>query len=235
LCLFLVEYSKYLEEYAAHFNLSPHIRFEHEILRVERCSADKKKWRLQVRQNTNDVEWHKETFDRVAICTGTHQARAMPTLVGSDTFNGKIYHMQDVKKFDQFSGKRVCVVGSGEAASDMALASSKHGEKAFVSIRHDHGYFVSRYPFGSCIPSDLQTTRVRYSIPAVFGVIQSILWLCLGKVFHASFISKVSIEVDERWADNLEFHSGTILEQIIRRLITNFVTYSDQNVHRSKK
>jgi len=187
-----VEYSKYLKEYAAHFNLLPHIRYEHEVVRVERCSADKKKWRLQIRQTTKDAEWHEELFDRVAICAGTHQARAMPALVGIENFKGKIKHMQDVKTFDEFSGKRVCVVGSGEAASDMALAASKHGEKAFVSIRRDHGYLVSRYPFGFSNPSDLQTTRVRYSIPAIFGVLQSVLWLCLGKLFPFLFGSKTA-------------------------------------------
>jgi cation diffusion facilitator CzcD-associated flavoprotein CzcO len=183
----LVEYSKYLNEYAIHFDLLSHIRLEHEVLRIERCSENKQKWRVQIKRKTTDAEWYDQTFDRVAICAGTHQKRAIPAFVGIENFKGTIKHLQDVKTFDEFSGKRVCVVGSGEASADMTLAASKHGERAFVSIRRDHGYFVSRYPFGFNTPADLQTTRVRYSIRAIFGFFQAMLWLFLGKVLNIAF------------------------------------------------
>ncbi|CAF3564221.1 unnamed protein product [Rotaria socialis] len=106
----------------------------------------------------------------------------MPNFAGVKSFKGQIKHMQDVKRFDEFKDKRVCVVGGGEAASDMALAASKHGKRAFISIRRDHGYLVSRYQYGPGQPSDLQTTRVRNSIPSVFGFIQIVIRMIFEKV-----------------------------------------------------
>jgi dimethylaniline monooxygenase (N-oxide forming) len=183
----LAEYSKYLHEYAVHFGLYPYIRFEHGVQKIERISGEKQQWRVQVRQGTDCVEWYNEIFDRVAICSGTHQKRAMPTFVNAEDFKGKIIHMQDVKRFDEFKGKHVCVVGSGEAASDMALAASKHGQRAFLSIRRDHGYLVSRYPYGPQEPADLQTTRVRYSIPTIFILFQIIIRMYFEKVFSNGY------------------------------------------------
>ncbi len=153
---------------------------------IKRIIDDKQQWLVKIKRRTNETEseWYEEIFDRVAICSGTHQKRAMPMLVGLEQFQGKIKHMQDVQTFEEFKGKRICVLGSGESGSEVALAASKYGQRTFVSIRRDHGYLVSRYPFGFNEPSDLQTTRVRYSIPIIFGFFQVLIRLCFEKVYH---------------------------------------------------
>jgi len=152
------------------------------VKHIKRIIGSKQQWFVQIKQRTGDPEWYEEIFDRVAICSGTHQKRAMPSLNGLERFQGQIKHMQDVQTFEEFKNKRICVLGSGESGSEIALAASKYGQRAFVSIRRDHGYLVSRYPFGLDEPSDLQTTRVRYSIPSIFGFFQVIIRLCFEKV-----------------------------------------------------
>jgi cation diffusion facilitator CzcD-associated flavoprotein CzcO len=117
----------------------------------------------------------------------------MPNLVGLEQFQGKIKHIQDVKTFEDFKGKRICVLGSGESGSDVALAASKYGQRTFISIRRDHGYIVSRYPFGLDEPSDLQTTRVRYSIPSIFSFFQVIIRSCFEKVCLKSDLADLLI------------------------------------------
>jgi len=156
------------------------------VQQIKRIIDDKQQWLVKIKRRTNETEseWYEEIFDRVAICSGTHQKRAMPMLVGLEQFQGKIKHMQDVQTFEEFKGKRICVLGSGESGSEVALAASKYGQGTFVSIRRDHGYLVSRYPFGFNEPSDLQTTRVRYSIPIIFGFFQVLIRLCFEKVYH---------------------------------------------------
>ena len=153
------------------------------VQKIECISGEEQQWRVQVRREIDDVEWHNEIFNHVAVCSGTHQIRAMTKFVNVESFKGKIIHMQDVKRFDEFAGKRVCIVGSGEAASDMVLAASKYGQRAFISIRRDHGYLVSRYPYGPQEPADLQTTRLRNTIPTIFGFFQIIIRMCFEKVF----------------------------------------------------
>ena len=186
--MFLVaEYSNYLYEYAVHFNLLSHIQFDCEVQQIKR--DQQQQWSIKVKQGTNSTEpaeWYEERFDRVAICSGTHQKRAMPILPGLEQFQGKIKHMQDIQTFDEFKGKRICILGSGESGSEIALAASKYGLRTVVSIRRDHGYLISRYPFGLNEPSDLQTTRVRYSIPIVFGFFQVMIRLCFEKVYQSN-------------------------------------------------
>lgn len=172
-----------MKEYAVHFNLLPHIRFGCEVQQIERRVADdEQQWFVKIKSKTSDAEWYQKIFDRVAICSGTHQKRAMPMFVGLERFQGTIKHMQDIQTFEEFRGKRICIVGSGESGSEIALAASKYGQRTVVSIRRDHGYLVSRYPLGRGEPSDLQTTRVRYSIPMIFAFFQVLIRACFEKV-----------------------------------------------------
>lgn len=183
ICIFhLVEYCKYLKEYAVHFNLLSHIRFGHEVEQIQRLTGDEEQWFVKVKRGNDEAEWYQETFDRVAVCSGTHQKRAMPMFAGLERFQGKIKHMQDLQTLEGFRGKRICIVGSGESGSEIALAASRYGQRTVVSIRRDHGYLVSRYPFGLGEPSDLQTTRVRYSIPMIFAFLQVLIRSCFEKV-----------------------------------------------------
>ena len=168
--LTFIEYSKYLSDYADHFKLRSHIRLRTEIKTVWK-DVTTNKWKVRVMQDIdkNNPEEKIYEFDRVVVCTGTHEKRAVPYFVGQEKFQGKIKHLRDVRTFEEFTGHRVCIVGSGEAASDMTLAAAKHGKTSFISIRADHGWIVPRYKFGPHGPSDINTTRVRESIPYQWG------------------------------------------------------------------
>ncbi|CAF1533840.1 unnamed protein product [Didymodactylos carnosus] len=164
-----IEYSQYLDDYADHFNLKAHIHFETHVQSVWRDTATDK-WNVRVLKHGVDQPEIFQ-FDRIAISSGTHQHRSMPHFVNHEQFQGKIKHLQDIKWFEDFTGKRVCVVGGGEAAGDMALESAKHGKKSFISIRKDHGAIVQRYFRG--LPADLSTNRALHSNPHAFGLYQS--------------------------------------------------------------
>ncbi|CAF0769241.1 unnamed protein product [Didymodactylos carnosus] len=161
-----IEYSKYLVDYAEKFHLIEHIKLNSAVKSVWRRLEDGK-WNVEI----NDEAQSIYEFDRLAVCSGTHQLRSMPKFKGVTKFQGKIKHLQDVCTFEEFRDKRCCIVGSGESASDMALASAKYGKQSFLSIRQDHGVIVKRYGTGSYGPADLGTNRVRYSIPFRLGLL----------------------------------------------------------------
>lgn len=205
-----IEYTNYLEEYAEHFSLKQYIRFQTSVESVWRDNASGK-WKIRVKTNNDSNQQEQvHTFDRVVVCSGTHQLRSMPHFTGEDQYKGKIKHMQDIERFEDFKGKRVCVVGSGEAASDMTLASAKFGEKSFISVRKDHGWIVPRYIHGTNGPADLDTTRVRNSIPYKYGRLQSYLL-----IFYGLFISYIK--------QFMSLGKITIEEEILRkRLLMNW-------------
>lgn len=134
------------------------------------------------------------SFDGIAICTGTNTFAANLNFPGQDRFNGeKMYrdasphcllftvsgtpflsttgelvHSQFYRCPDRFVGKRVLVIGSGESGSDITNEISKVASKCAISIRGLHGHLIPRIQ-GNGRVTDLNTNRVRYSNPYIFG------------------------------------------------------------------
>jgi dimethylaniline monooxygenase (N-oxide forming) len=179
-CFTFIEYSKYLNDYADHFKLRSHIHFRTDIKNVWKDMTTGK-WKVRVMEDIGGDEEKEKVyeFDRIAVCTGTHHKAAVPYFNGQEKFQGKIKHLRDVKQFEEFTGRRMCVVGSGEGASDLSLAAAKFGKTAFISIRADHGFIVPRYTNGPHGPSDLNTNRVRTQIPYQWGMSFSVIMLTM--------------------------------------------------------
>lgn len=218
-----IEYSQYLDDYADHFNLRPHIQFETSVQSVWRDTSTSK-WNIRIFKH-DGKEQKVLQFDRIAVCSGTHQYRAMPSFIGHEQFQGKIKHLQDIKRFEDFTGKRVCVVGSGEAASDMTLASAKHGKQSFISIRKDHGVIVPRYVGDR--PSDLETCRALHSNPHAFGIYQSyfIIFYYLFQLFIARLL-----EHDKQALEEIEIERQTLLMNLAQiRTSNGRSTYGTKN------
>lgn len=166
--LSFIEYCEYLNDYADHFHLRDSIEFNSEVQSLWKDHSTNK---YQVRLFNNERIY---SFDRIAISTGVFGNINMPLFKDQHLFKGTIRHLKEVKFYEEFKGKRVCIVGSGESASDMILAAAKYGVNAYLSIRNDHGFLVPRYIHGNEFgPADLDTSRIHHSIPRAFGVLHT--------------------------------------------------------------
>jgi cation diffusion facilitator CzcD-associated flavoprotein CzcO len=76
----------------------------------------------------------------------------MPNFKNEFLFKGKIKHLKEIQLHEEFTDKNICIVDSGQSASEMILVAAKFGKKSFLSIRNYHG---DRYG-----PADLDTSRV---------------------------------------------------------------------------
>ena len=74
---------EYLENYASHFHLLPHIKLQHEVLSV---TPEPRKdggevgtggWKIVVRDVTSGEEF-TETYDAVMVCAGLHREPVIP-------------------------------------------------------------------------------------------------------------------------------------------------------------
>jgi dimethylaniline monooxygenase (N-oxide forming) len=107
---------RYLERYAAHFGVTPKIRFSSKVVDV-RPDFDplKEAPRWQVELASGEVE----TFDTVVAATG-HLAKPNHVEMFQKQFTGEYLHSHYYREPGPFVGKRVCIVGVGNSALDVS-------------------------------------------------------------------------------------------------------------------
>ncbi len=141
------EMKTYFQDFARHYDLYQQYRFETEILSVEPLGEDGAGW--QVRSKGPDGKEVSEIYAGILIANGTLSEPNMPTFKGR--FCGELIHSSAYRKAEQFTGKRVLIVGAGNSGCDIAVDAIHHGASCDLSMRRGY-YFVPKYVFG--VPAD---------------------------------------------------------------------------------
>ena len=142
------EYVRYLEAYAAHFDLWPQLRFSSPVDTIEPDGAS---WSMRVRG-------HPELrFDAIVVCTGVHQRPFTPQIPGLDRFTGSVHHAVRYRRPDAFRGQRVVGVGAGESGGEIIALVAEVARSCSASLRRG-AYFLPRLVDG--LPGDYLTTRI---------------------------------------------------------------------------
>lgn len=106
---------RYLVQYADHFGVTPCIRFNSKVERIEPAFDPKREppcWRVTL------ADGQAEDFDSVIVATGH---LTMPLEVPEfQKFTGEYLHSHHYKEPEPYVGKRICVVGIGNSACDIA-------------------------------------------------------------------------------------------------------------------
>ncbi len=121
----------YFETYIKHFDLTPHLRFGHE---VERAEPEGDGWTLTF------TDGRSEQFSHLIVANGHHWDPKWPDPAPPGQFNGIINHSHyfvDPSAPDELRGRRVVVVGMGNSAMDIACELSRKGvaDKVWLSAR----------------------------------------------------------------------------------------------------
>ncbi|MEP3333757.1 NAD(P)-binding domain-containing protein [Sedimentitalea sp.] len=140
------EMKRYFSEFADHFDLRRHYRFNAEVLRTEPLGGNGDGWRVVWRDADGE---HVAIFAGVLIANGTLSEPNRPSFEG--TFDGELIHAADYRSANQFDGKRVLIVGAGNSGCDIAVDAIHHGLNCDLSMRRGY-YFVPKYVFGK--PAD---------------------------------------------------------------------------------
>lgn len=115
---------QYFVEYAQHFDLVDHIRFQ---TRVEAVRPQAEGWSVRM------SEGREERFDAVVVCNGHHWKREWPAW--ADPEDPRVMHSKDYKRPEQLRGKRVLVVGGGNSGCDLVSEAARVGVRADWSLR----------------------------------------------------------------------------------------------------
>lgn len=122
------EMRKYLEDYAAEFNLTRHILFKTAVTQVEPVDDDGRlRWRVQ------DNQGGVREFD-VAIIANGHLSTPRHPDFGRQ-FTGEYLHSHYYRDPVDFVGKRICIVGAGNSACDIAADVCVTAQRTVMAVR----------------------------------------------------------------------------------------------------
>ncbi|WP_372749665.1 flavin-containing monooxygenase [Litorivivens sp.] len=131
------ELRRYFRDYAAHFGLYDHYRFNTRVVSVEPDGNGG--W--DVTSEKDGVE-HRENFRGVLIANGTLNHPNMPELPGE--FAGEVMHACDYRSPEVFADKRVLIVGCGNSACDIAVDAVHRARAVDLSVRRGY-YFLPKF------------------------------------------------------------------------------------------
>ena len=88
---------------------------------------------------TKDLKENKEDvqrFTHVVVATGIFTLPNTPSFPGLEAFAGRILHVKDIKRVNEFKGQRMLIIGSSFSAEDLALQAYKYGvENIIITYR----------------------------------------------------------------------------------------------------
>ncbi|XP_026547449.1 dimethylaniline monooxygenase [N-oxide-forming] 5-like [Notechis scutatus] len=115
----------YFRMYAKHFDLLKYIHFKTKVCSVTKCSDFSTSGQWDV-TTESDGKQESSVFDAVLVCTGHHTSAYLPldSFPGITTFKGHYLHSRDYKSPNEFTGKRVIVIGIGNSGVDLAVEIS---------------------------------------------------------------------------------------------------------------
>jgi dimethylaniline monooxygenase (N-oxide forming) len=180
----------YWSDYAQHYGVVPHIRFNTTVEGVTK--TDDGNWKVNLTSGESLETRH------LILAIGNNNIPRYPEW--SDQLTKVSYtHSKDYMNALAFKGKNVLVVGGGESGSDVAYEISKVAAKSWVSLRESSGWIVPRRRGGHA--ADVSTHRGIWDLPRDYGKILSPFVLKLERarkdpVFDALAVLNEKIRVE---------------------------------------
>ncbi|CAG2102730.1 unnamed protein product [Medioppia subpectinata] len=150
---------KYFDLYGESFRYEKYVKLRHDVIGLEPNGDydSTGRWKLTARDHTNADKITEYVFDGVMICTGHHVQPQVTTFKDQHLYTGQIAHTHSYKRPDQYTDKKVVVVGIGNSGGDVAVELSSVSDKVYLSTRR--GTWISNRvgPYG--LPSDISFIR----------------------------------------------------------------------------
>lgn len=127
---------QYLRDFAAHFGLTPLIRFN---TSVQTLTRDGEGWRASFSDGSS------KSYAGVVIANGHLTDPLLPKISGD--FSGRIMHAKDYRTPDIFENKTVLVVGMGNTGCDIVVDAIHRAKRVLWSVRGGN-HFVPKFIAG---------------------------------------------------------------------------------------
>ncbi|KAK0285548.1 hypothetical protein LTR35_004887 [Friedmanniomyces endolithicus] len=187
---------RYLNDYCTKFELWPRFKLATSVSNI-RHDDELRKWRFDT--TTEDGSKRVLTFDKIVIATGPHNIPVMPTLPGSDLFQGEILHSLHFKDPANFRGKKVVVIGMGNTAVDTATGLVGIAEKIYLAHRNGAALLPRILNNGTSLDHGAS-----YRTSAISDVLETLFPKLAAKFIDdwVASISKQHFNLDPQWRIN---------------------------------
>lgn len=185
--------AKYLRDYADHFGVTQHVRFQtpvRDVRPADDYAAERPRWIVETASGET-VE-----HDTVIIATG-HLTKPLEVPMFRDDFEGEYLHSHHYKEPARYVDKRVCVVGVGNSGLDIASDICTTAERT-VLVGRTTPLVIPKLIFGRpfwdaakpfykpWIPAALRDRILRFLIWVVHGPMTGLGFGTQTKKVHAS-------------------------------------------------
>lgn len=149
---------RYIEETAAEYGVTEHIRFGRRMTGASWSSADGI-WTVTA-HNEQTGETERYTSNFLVGCTGyyDYDNGYRPRFPGEERFGGRIVHPQHWPEDLDYAGKRVVVIGSGATAITLVPAMSR--DAAHVTMLQRSPTYIAALPADDPVAVGLKAARV---------------------------------------------------------------------------
>ncbi|EXJ66093.1 uncharacterized protein A1O5_10708 [Cladophialophora psammophila CBS 110553] len=137
--LSMAQYIEYLDNYCDHFKLRPHINLNTAVTNVRRGKDGKGHIVTYSSKDGITEEW---ACDAVAVCSGLHVDKVVPTIPGIEKVPTVIHSSQYKGRHIFTEGSNVVILGVGETAMDMAYFAVTSPTNS-VTLCHRNGFVLA--------------------------------------------------------------------------------------------
>ncbi|XP_006005513.1 senecionine N-oxygenase-like [Latimeria chalumnae] len=128
---------QYLDQYADHYGVREHIKFQTLVELVKPVVGDDKErrvtWEVTSRNLSSMGPSETNIFNAVLVCTGHYSQPHIPVIPGIKEFKGDVMHSHEYRTPEPFSGKRVVLNGAGPSGVDISLELSRIAKVVILS------------------------------------------------------------------------------------------------------
>jgi dimethylaniline monooxygenase (N-oxide forming) len=174
---------RYLKAYADQFGVSERVRFHSEVVAVRPLfepGAEPARWEVEL------VGGERAEFDAVLCATG-HLTKPLHVPEIRDPFEGQYLHSHHYRAPEDFVGKRICVVGVGNSAVDIASDVCVNSPNTVLVARS--GVLIGPKLLGGIPVTDITMQLYRRWIPDAIRqrLLRLIIWLGHGRMTDYGF------------------------------------------------